>query len=162
MNLIDADNSFLVEDDFNDTQYSGFRATALWEVTPDWTVTIAHSRQSIESDGVFFADPELDGLDDLEIQRFEDDRIEDDFSNTSWTVEGRLGALDIVYSGAYTDRETQQRVDYSDYLFVGQYLPYYICDGSVTYPGAGGPSGTCQPPNLYVNSVTDTTVFTQE
>ncbi|QYJ07903.1 TonB-dependent receptor [Qipengyuania flava] len=160
--FLQADNAGLVEDDFNDTQYAGFRATALWEISPDWTVTVAHSRQSVESDGVFFADPNLGGLDDLEIQRFEEDRLEDDFSNTSWTVEGRLAMLDVVYTGAYTDRETEQRVDYTDYLFVGQYLPYYICDGSVTYPGAGGPTGTCQAPNLYVNSVSKTTVFTQE
>ena len=166
VNLIDADNSGRVEDNINDTQYAGFRVTALWEVAPDWTVTIAHARQSIESDGVFFADPSLGGLDDLEIQRFEDDRIEDDFSNTSWTVEGRLGMLDIVYSGAYTDRETQQRVDYSDYLFVGQYLPYYLCDTAVVYPTyVANPTPvnpTCQAPNLFVASNTETTVFTQE
>lgn len=165
VNLIAADNAALVENDFNDTQYAGFRATALWEVTPDWTITVAHSRQSVESDGVFFADPELGGLDDLEIERFEDDRIEDDFSNTSWTVEGRLGMLDIVYSGAYTDRETEQRVDYSDYLFVGQYLPYYICDTAVVYPGyvTNAPADpTCQAPNLFVSSDTETKVFTQE
>ena len=161
--FLNADNAGIVQDDFNDTQYAGFRATALWEITPDWKVTLAHSRQSVESDGVFFADPELDGLGDLEIQRFEQDRLEDDFSNTSWTVEGRLAMLDVVYTGAYTDRETEQRVDYTDYLFVGQYLPYYICDGSVSYPGAGNdPSGTCQAPNLYVTSASDTTVFTQE
>jgi len=160
--FLETNNSGLVEENFNDTTYAGFRATALWEVTPDWTITVAHSRQSLESDGVFFADPELGGLDDLEIQRFEDDRLEDDFSNTSWTVEGRLAMLDVVYTGAYTDRETQQRVDYTDYLFVGQYLPYYICDGSVSYPGSADPSGTCQPPNLYVTSDSDTTVFTQE
>ena len=158
-----ADNAGLVQDDFNDTTYAGFRATALWEVLPDWTLTLAHTRQSLESDGVFFADPELPGgLDELEIQRFEEDRLEDDFSNTSWTVEGRLAMLDVVYTGAYTDRETDQRVDYTDYLFVGQYLPYYICDGSVTYPGDADPSGTCQPPNLYVTSDSNTSVFTQE
>lgn len=161
VDFIAADNAGLVEEDFNDTQYSGFRATALYEFSPDWRLTVAHTRQSLESDGVFFSDPELE-LDDLEIQRYEDDRLEDDFSNTSWTVEGRLAMLDIVYTGAYTDRETEQKVDYSDYLFVGQYLPYYICDGSVTYPGASDPSGTCQAPNLFVNSNTDTTVFTQE
>ncbi|MGB7406420.1 MAG: TonB-dependent receptor [Pacificimonas sp.] len=159
--FIDADNARFVEDDFNDTQYSGFRLTGLYEINPDWNVTVAHSRQSVESDGVFFADPELD-LDDLEIQRFEDDTLEDDYSNTSWTVEGRLAMLDVVYTGAYTDRETSQRVDYADYLFVGQYLPYYICDGSVSYPGDNDPSGTCQAPNLYVASETNTTVFTQE
>jgi outer membrane receptor protein involved in Fe transport len=160
--FLEADNAGLVRDNFNDTQYSGFRATALWEVTPDWTVTVAHTRQSLEADGVFFADPELGGLDDLEIQRFENDRLEDDFSNTSWTVEGRIAMLDVVYTGAYTDRRTNQRIDYTDYLFVGQYLPYYICDGSVSYPGAAAPSGTCQEPNLFVTSDSQTKVFTQE
>jgi len=162
--FIDANNAGLVEDDFNDTQYAGFRVSGLWEITPDWTVTVSHMRQSLESDGVFFADPDL-GLDDLEIQRFEDDRLEDTFSNTSWTVEGRLAMLDVVYTGAYTDRETQQNVDYTDYLFVGQYLPYYICDTAVVYPGsvAVAPADpTCYAPNLAVNSNTDTTVFTQE
>ncbi|MBV1918641.1 MAG: TonB-dependent receptor plug domain-containing protein, partial [Sphingomonadaceae bacterium] len=160
VNFIAADNSGIAENNFNDTQYSGFRVSALYEFTPDWKLTVSHSRQSVESDGVFFADPEL-GLDGLDIERFEQDRLEDDFSNTSWTVEGRLGALELLYTGAYTDRETQQRVDYSDYLFAGQYLPYYICDGSVSYPG-GAPAGTCQAPNQFVNSNSDTTVFTQE
>ncbi|WP_137679932.1 TonB-dependent receptor [Aurantiacibacter suaedae] len=160
----EANNAALVEDNFNDTQYAGFRASALWEVTPDWTVTVSHTRQSIESDGVFFADPEL-GLDNLDIQRFSDDRIEDNFSNTSWTIEGRLAMLDIVYTGAYTDRETQQNVGYSDYLFVGQYIPYYMCDTAVAYPDYALPAPadpTCYAPNLSVTSDTDTTVFTQE
>ncbi|MEM9085943.1 MAG: TonB-dependent receptor [Pseudomonadota bacterium] len=160
--FLQADNAGLAEDDFNDTQYAGFRVSALWEVAPDWTVNVSHQRQSLESDGSFFADPELDGLDDLEIERFEADRLEDDFSNTSWTVEGRIAMLDVVYTGAYTDRESTQRADYTDYLFAGQYLPYYICDGSVAYPGAADPSGTCQAPNLYINSFSKTEVFTQE
>ncbi|MEP3751742.1 MAG: TonB-dependent receptor plug domain-containing protein [Parasphingorhabdus sp.] len=157
-----ADNQDSVEEDFNDTQYAGFRISGLWEVTPDWKVTVSHQSQSLESDGVFFADPELGGLDGLNIQRFEDDTLEDDFSNTSWTVEGRLAMLDVVYTGAYTKRTAQQRSDYTDYLFVGQYLPYYICDGSVTYPGAAAPSGTCQAPNLYTDADNKTTTFTQE
>ena len=160
--FLQADNAGLAEEDFNDTTYAGFRVSALWEVAPDWTVNISHQRQSLESDGSFFADPELGGLDDLEIERFEADRLEDDFSNTSWTVEGRIAMLDVVYTGAYTDRESDQRADYTDYLFAGQYLPYYICDGSVSYPGAAAPSGTCQAPNLYINSFSKTEVFTQE
>ena len=159
--FLEANNSSLVEENVNDTQYSGFRVSALAEVTPDWTVTVAHTRQNLETDGVFFTDPDLPGDGD-DVQLFEDSRLEDNFSNTSWTVEGRLAMLDVVYTGAYTEREAQQRIDYTDYLFVGQYLPYYICDGSVTYPGAGGPSGTCQAPNLFVTSDSETQVFTQE
>lgn len=159
--FIDADNSALVQNNFNDTRYFGFRASALWEINEDWKLTLAHARQGIRSDGVFFADPELD-LDDLEIQRYTDDKIEDDFSNTAWTLEGRLGGLDIVYTGAYTERETSQRVDYSDYLFVGQYIPYYICDASAVAYGTTPVTGTCQAPELQVNSRTDTEVMTHE
>ena len=155
----EATNTGLVEEDFNDASYAGGRISGLFEVTPDWTLKLAHARQSIEADGVFFDDPDLG---EYQVQRFEQDRIEDDFHNTAWTVEGRLGALEALYTGAYTERTTDQRVDYTDYLFVGQYLPYYICDGSVTYPGAGGPTGTCQAPNLFVNSSTETTVTTHE
>ena len=72
-----------------------------------------------------------------------------------------LGELEVVYAGAFTDREADQLVDYADYLFVGQYLPYYVCDGSVSYPGAD-PMGTCQAPNLFVKSNTETEISTHE
>lgn len=157
--FIAADNSAKTEDDINSTTYAGARLSALWDINEDWSLTVAHTHQNIESDGVFFADPDLG---DLEIQRFEDDSIEDGFHNTNWTLEGRLASLEMVYTGAYTERETDQRVDYADYLFAGQYLPYYICDGSVSYPGAAAPSGTCQAPNLYVNSHTETEVISHE
>ncbi len=161
VNFIEADNLALVEEDFNDTDYLGFRIAALYEFNDDWRLTAGHSRQRIESDGVFFYDPELPDPDQLSIQRFSDDEIEDNYGSTSWTLEGRLGALEALYTGAYLDRKSEQTIDYSDYLFVGQYLPYYICDGSVSYPG-GAPSGNCQAPNLYVDSLTNTTVFTHE
>jgi len=71
----------------------------------------------------------------------------------------------VVYAGAYTDRETDQIVDYTDYLFVGQYLPYYICDYYVSYTSfspTGLPDGTCQPPNLFVDSRTQVEVMSHE
>ncbi len=160
VDFVAANNSNLVRDDINDTTYAGFRVSGLYEVNSDWSVYVSHMRQNIESDGVFMADPELD---DYEIQRYADETLEDTFQNTAWTVEGRLGALEAVYTGAYTEREAEQVVDYTDYLFVGQYLPYYICDIGVSYPGeATAPTGTCQAPNLFVNSTTETTVQTHE
>lgn len=159
VNFIDADNAGLVQENFNSTTYAGFRVSGRYEFDNDWRLTVGYAQQRVEADGVFFVDPELD---DLQIQRFEQDRIEDEFKNVNWTAEGRIGMLDVVYTGAFTDRSTDQRVDYSDYLFVGQYLPYYICDGSVTYPGAADPAGTCQAPNLFVNSTSQTDVWTHE
>ena len=97
--------------------------------------------------------------------------MEDSFDNVNWKLEGRLGDLDIVYAGAYTKRETDQMIDYTDYLFVGQYLPYYICDTTVTYPeynyynpgyASNIPAGTCYAPDTYVTSYSETTVSTHE
>ena len=156
--FLEADNSNLVEEDFNETTYTGGRISARWDMNDNWRFDVSYATQDIESDGVFFADPNLG---DLEIQRYSPDTIEDSFDNFSWTATALLGELEAVYTGAYTDRETDQVTDYTDYLFVGQYLPYYICDGAVTYP-SGAPAGTCQPPNLFVDSRTETEVQTHE
>lgn len=158
VNFLQADNSGLVEEDFNETTYTGGRISARWDMNDNWRFDVAYASQDIESDGVFFADPNLG---DLEVQRYSPDTIEDSFDNFSWTATALLGELEAVYTGAYTDRETDQITDYTDYLFVGQYLPYYICDGAVTYP-SGAPAGTCQPPNLFVDSLTETEVQTHE
>ncbi len=163
--FLEASNRELVEDDFNDAAYTGFRLSSTFYVDEDWRVTASHMRQRIDSEGVFFHDPELPDLDDdndLSVERYARDDIKDEFDNTAWTVEARLGALDMLYTGAFLNRDTKQTVDYTDYLFVAQYLPYYICDRSVTYPGDAAPSGTCQAPNLFVDSETETEVFTHE
>jgi outer membrane receptor protein involved in Fe transport len=157
--FIEADNSTRTEDDFNDATYSGFRLAGIYTFNANWDLQVSHMRQQLDSDGVFFSDPELG---DYEVTRFQNDNITDEFDNTSWTLQGRLGALEVLYTGAFTDRQTDQLVDYSDYLFVGQYLPYYICDSSVSYPGDAAPSGTCQAPDLFVKSTTNTEVMTHE
>lgn len=157
--FLNADNADLVEDDFNDSGYKGARLSVQYDVNDDWRILVAHTTQDLEADGVFYADPNLG---DLEVQTYTDSRLEDGFDNTAWTIEGRVGSLDMVYTGAFTERTADQVVEYTDYLFVGQYLPYYICDSSVTYPGAAAPSGTCYEPDLYVVSHTETTVQTHE
>jgi len=158
--FITADNEAKVEEDFNEVTYSGMRLSGLWQINDDWKLLVGVTQQSMDSEGVFFQDP---GLDDLQIQRFEEDSLEDEFVNTNWTLDGRLGALDMVYTGAFTDRESDQQIDYTDYLFVGQYLPYYICDSSVIYPEDDvSPAGTCQAPNMLVDANVQTTVETHE
>ena len=152
----------LVEEDANGVEYQGFRASLATELGDNWNATLVYAQQTIDADGVFFADPNLG---DLEIQRYTQDEIKDSFDNMSLTLEGSIGELEVVYAGAYTDRDTNQMVDYTDYLFVGQYLPYYICDYYVTYttyaPG-NVPTGTCGAPNLLVDSYTNTEVESHE
>jgi len=174
-----ADNKDLVEKDFNTSKYTGARLSALINLNDDWELLLSHTTQELDADGVFFADPNLG---DLEIQSYIDDSLKDEFDNTSWTLTGRIANLDVVYTGAYTERTAEQNIGYSDYMFVGQYLPYYTCDYGVTYPDAsmdtngdgtilasGGDSrdpllasGTCQGPNLSAPSYSTTEVSTHE
>ncbi|MEO1039535.1 MAG: TonB-dependent receptor [Pseudomonadota bacterium] len=164
-----ADNAPLVEDDFNDTRYQGYRLSGRYEFNDDWRATVSVMQQGLDTDGVFFQDPDLG---DYEVQRYQPDKLTDEFTNVSWTLEGRLAMLDVVYTGAYTDRESDQVVDYTEYMFVGQYFPYYTCEGSVTYPGDGPDgiansgdepiSGACFTPASIVDSNTTTEVESHE
>ena len=137
----------IVKENANESTYEGFRASIKHEINDDWDALVTVATQTIDADGVFFVDPTLG---DLEIQRYTDDSIEDEYDNMSLTLTGSIGDLEVVYTGAYTDRTSDQNVDYTDYLFVGQYLPYYICDYYVTYtsfaPG-NVPTGSCGAPN---------------
>ena len=152
----------IVKDDANTLTYQGFRASLAHEINENWDALATVAQQTIDADGVFFVDPNLG---DLEIQRYTEDVIEDEFDNMSLTLEGSIGDLEVVYAGAYTDRTSDQMVDYTDYLFVGQYLPYYICDYYVTYttyaPG-NVPTGTCGAPNMLVDSTTNLEVTSHE
>jgi iron complex outermembrane recepter protein len=60
--FLQADNSNLVEEDFNETTYTGGRIAARWDFGDNWRFDAAYATQDIESDGVFFADPNLGDL----------------------------------------------------------------------------------------------------
>jgi len=152
-NAIEKENS-------NPVTYEGFRASVATQINDDWDALVSFATQDIDSEGVFFVDPNLD---DLEIQRYTDDTNSDSFDNISVTLEGTVGDLEVIYAGAYTDRATDQNIDYTDYLFVGQYVPFYICDGVTSYNTfAPVEAGTCQAPDMYVAHTGSTEVTTHE
>ena len=126
-----ANNGALVESDFNDSYYKGARISGSYALTPDerWMledvdVLVQHTVQELGSDGVFDFDPEVG---DLNVERYFPDRLSDEFGLTSWTVSGRLGELDLMYSGGYLDRKVEQMVDYTGYNNSGAWISYYTC-----------------------------------
>jgi outer membrane receptor protein involved in Fe transport len=125
----DSDNTNLVEEDFNEATYEGFRISSAHDINDDWDMLITHMNQTIEADGVWDFDPEVG---DLQVQRFAPDSLEDTFSQTSLTLEGRMGKLDVVYTGSVLEREAEQTVDYSGYVNAGAYMPYYTCNYTST------------------------------
>ncbi len=119
-----ANNTALMEDDFNDSFYTGARLGLKYELNDDWSFLLQHAQQQLGADGVFDYDPEVG---ELEVQRYFPDKLRDDFNLTSWTVEGRLAQLEFVYTGAFLDRDVEQSIDYTGYNNGGGYIPWYTC-----------------------------------
>ncbi len=144
-----ADNSALVEEDFNDAEYIGGRFSLAYEPTDNFGLLVQHTQQSLDVDGVFAYDPNLDGKSN--VTRFTRDTSEDEFGLTTLTINGRIGKLDMIYTVGYLDREMESYVDYSGYTNGGGYQTYYLCpgyadDGTWARVGAGGTPVTCHDP----------------
>ena len=113
----------IVQGDVNDVEYEGYRASLLHEINDNWSALVSYSNQTIESDGVFMADPTLG---DLEVQRYADDHILDEYDNMSLTIEGNIGDLEVIYAGAYTDRKTDQNAYIILKLYKANYVHYRL------------------------------------
>jgi iron complex outermembrane recepter protein len=146
-------NTSLVEKDFNDSSYQGIRASAKYNISDDWSLSVQHMRQTLRADGVFDFDP---GLGELEVQRFNRDELKDKFNQTAVTLEGRLGELDVIYTGSYLNRRALQVVDYTRYNNVGYFTPYYTCFNE------GGVYTRCATPSFTFNVNTKNKRVTQE
>ena len=136
-----ASNSELVEDNFNTATYSGFRLGAKWVINDAWELLLQHARQSLQTEGVFDYDV---AKGDLKVSRFTDDSLDDSFNQTAWTLEGRIGALDVVYTGAFLDREVDAKLDYTGYTNIGKYIAGYQCE--YLTPGAAAAAGLATDP----------------
>ncbi len=143
-------NAALVEDDFNDNTKTGLRALLKVDLNENWTVTPGLMYQEQDTSGVFTHDPE--DLGDLQAQRFYDEFYDDQWYQASLTLEGRIGNLDLVYAGAYLDRDSESVDDYSHYA---QYLDNYYAYLGEYYGYEGcyhreGTTFTCTDPSQFI------------
>jgi outer membrane receptor protein involved in Fe transport len=139
-------NLQFVEEDFNEAVYTGARVSLSYALNEDWELLGQYMAQTLDVDGVFDHSPEsianLENVQsgrrvvgDLQVQRFFPDYLDDEFQRLALTVNGRLGALDLVYAGSYLDREVNNSFDYSGYTQVGNFGYYYLCQPSYTLCG---------------------------
>ncbi len=128
-NSVAINNSALVGKDINPVTYQGIRAEVLYQFNEDWNALLSQSYQNIEADGVF-ADMAANSLGqaqpDLSVQMYNPSYNKDRFENTALTIDGRIGALKLVYAGAYLVRNVDQAQDYTNYSRSG-YADYYQC-----------------------------------
>ena len=125
-------NSEIAKRAINPVTYKGIRVSALWDINSDWNALITQSYQSVDAEGVFYQMPNgSDGepLPKQSVTLFNDSYDKDKFENTAVTINGRIGDLKAVYTGAYLVRNISQIQDYTNYSR-GVYADYYQCHGA--------------------------------
>ena len=150
------DNYKIARNNINDVSYKGARLGISYDVNDDWNVLVMQSFQDITSGGVFYEmpfgsdcpDPTKEStcttggpqnarvrgkpLGEYQVTLFNDSITKDKFVNTALTISGKVGDLDLVYSGSRLNRDNFIQGDYTNYAR-GLYGVYYQCTG---YSGA--------------------------
>ena len=119
-------NDAFVEDDINELTKSGLRAALRVNLTDNWTGTAGVLYQDTETDGVWEHTPAQVG--ERNVQRYSADSWNEEFIQYSLTVEGEAANHNMVYAGAFMDRDVDYETGYHAY---GEYLTfstYYGCD----------------------------------
>ena len=124
-------NATLVGRAINPVTYQGIRVEALYKFNDDWNALISQSYQDMESQGVFYQQPNCLGRRPacaarshavqplLRQGQVREHRLD---------VNGKFGDLKAVYTGGYLVRNVDQRGDYTNYAR-GVYADYYQCYG---------------------------------
>jgi len=150
--------------DSNPVTYQGARVSALYDIDKDWNILIVESVQDINAQGMFQEYPtgsNFQPLRPLQVTEFAPSYDKDNYENTAWTVNGKLGDLKLLYTGGYMNRHISQQEDYTNYSRTGGGA-YYQCTG-----GAGGLLGkgaaeTCYSPLGYWDDTVKNTHLSNE
>jgi outer membrane receptor protein involved in Fe transport len=132
-----ANNSGFAREDHNTVTTSGLRALLKVDLNDNWSVSPGIMYQDSSVEGEWAHNPELFG--DLETGKLWDSIADDEWYQASLTLEGTVGNLDVVYAGAYLDRENVSEYDYSDYTeYWARYSEYFSGATWCVYYNAAG------------------------
>ena len=105
--------------DYNTSETRGGRVALKWDLG-NWTVTPTFMGQALAANGFFAYDP---AIGPLEVDHSGPENLQDSFSQSALTVEGKVSDFDISYSGGWFTRNTHSIADYADYSYF--YDKYY-------------------------------------
>ncbi len=128
---LEASNAAFAGDNYNIAKYQGIRVSALWQINDIWDLFLQHTSQQLDTEGSFEYDPTISTDGDLNASTFSPTVGDDTVNLTQWTLNGMIGGLEVIYNGSFTDRTFDGETDYTGYIEVGPFVPYYIC----SYPG---------------------------
>ena len=133
-------NAGAVENDFNTIETYGLRAQLKIDLNDNWTLTPGLNYQNSETTGTWRHNPDYVG--EHQVVRIFPEWQDEDWMQASLTLEGEIGDLDLVYAGAYLDRDVDSMYDYSGYAeyledlygYYGYYCLYYDALGGCADP----------------------------
>ena len=160
------DNSKIAKNDYNPIHEWGTRIQALWEVTPDWTLTPELTAQRQIADGYFGYDPRVG---DLQVHDYDQTRQDDEWYQAQMSVHGHVHDWDVVSATGYFQRKTKLLNDYTYYTVTydrfgpgyENYLQFFDKSGC-TGSGATLKCTTLINPTQYYHALTNRNKITQE
>ncbi len=130
-------NDDVVKKDWNNATTYGVRALLKIDLNDNWTLTPGITYQDSEVNG-YWGQNTAAATDELQSIRFYDEYANEDWYQASLTLEGQIGGLDLVYAGAYLDRNVDSQYDYSGYAeYLEDLYGYYGYD-CLYYDALGG------------------------
>jgi iron complex outermembrane recepter protein len=157
-----ANNYSLAQKNFNPVTYQGARFSTLYQINDDWNVLIAESVEDLDAEGLSVEYPvgsDFQTLKPLQVTSFTPSYNRDRYSNTAWTLNGKFGDLNAVYTGGFTDRDIHEQMDYANYSRSAGGM-YYQCTGGST--GWGTQSPVCYSPLGYWQDTIHSTHLSNE
>ena len=155
----EANNSAIARNNFNPVEYRGVRASGLYDFNDDWNLLVSESFQSLDAEGLSVEYPtgsNFQQLAPLQVTSFAPSFDRDSYSNTAWTLNGKLGPLKAIYTGSYLTRHINQQMDYSNYSRSVEGA-YYACTGGTNgLLGAGTPATCFSPASSWLDQVRNT------
>jgi len=137
-------NADVVESNFNEAEVSGLRAQLKIDLNENWTLTPGLNYQTSDAQGQWWQNPKSVG--ELQVARFFPDWADEDWYQASLTLEGDIGDMNLVYAGAYLDRDLDTSYDYTSYSeYRSDYYAYYEYACYVY-----DPNGDCADPSQFV------------
>jgi outer membrane receptor protein involved in Fe transport len=132
----------------------GMRGLLKFDLNENWSVTPGITAQKSDHEGYFEHNPELFG--DLQTGRFWPAAGTDDWYQASLTLDGTIGDINLLYAGAYLDREQDYQYDYTSYTeyLAFYYQEYYGYDAFCMYYQE---NGECSKAPQYVDAQNDFT-----
>jgi len=145
-------------EDHNESEVQGFRASLRAWVNDNLTATLTHINQ--ESYTVGSWDHQPDTLGNLKSSKVISEFTDDEWNQTSLTLEGSFNDTSFTYAGTFFDRDVRYLWDYNDYVEYYQldstgvngfgYASYYTCD-YYSYYYYGTFEGACNDPTMWAD-----------